>query len=101
MITWYLTRAAGGAAIVLLTATVMLGIADVRRWTTRDIPRFVVDGLHRTVALLAVVVLALHIGTAVLDGFAPITVADAVIPFRSAYRPLAPSARWRSTCCLR
>ncbi len=88
MITWYLTRAAGGAAIVLLTATVMLGIADVRRWTARDIPRFVVDGLHRTVALLAVVVLALHIATAVLDGFAPITVTDAVIPFGSAYRPL-------------
>src|SRR4029077_18125760 len=88
VITWYLTRAAGGAAIVLLTATVMLGIADVRRWSTRDLPRFVVDGLHRTVALLAVVMLALHIGTAVLDGFAPITVADAVIPFGSAYRPL-------------
>jgi methionine sulfoxide reductase heme-binding subunit len=88
MTLWYLTRAAGAAAIVLLTLTVTLGIADVRRWTTRSLPRFVVDGLHRTVALLAVVMLVLHILTAVIDGFAPITLTDAVVPFGSAYRPL-------------
>jgi len=86
--TWYVTRAAGAAAIVLLTASMMLGIADVQRWTTRSLPRFVVDGLHRTVALLAVVVLAVHILTTVLDGFAPISLIDAVVPFGSAYRPL-------------
>ncbi len=88
MITWYLTRAAGAAALVLLTGSVMLGIADVRRWTPRDVPRFVVDGLHRTVSMLAVAMLAVHIVTTVIDGFAPVTLTDAVIPFGSAYRPL-------------
>jgi methionine sulfoxide reductase heme-binding subunit len=88
VITWYLTRAAGAAALVLLTGSVMLGIADVRRWSTRAVPRFVVDGLHRTVSLLAVAMLGVHIVTTVVDGFAPITLSDAVIPFGSAYRPL-------------
>ena len=32
--------------------------------------------------------LVLHIVTSVLDGFAPIDLTDAVIPFASAYRPL-------------
>jgi len=88
MLTWYLTRAAGAAALVLLTGSVMLGIADVQRWTTRSVPRFLVDGLHRTVSLLAVAMLAVHILTTVIDGFAPITLTDAVIPFGSAYRPV-------------
>jgi methionine sulfoxide reductase heme-binding subunit len=88
VITWYLTRAAGAAALVLLTGSVMLGIADVKRWTTRSVPRFVVDGLHRTVSLLAVAMLAVHIVTTLIDGYAPVTLSDAVIPFGSAYRPL-------------
>jgi sulfoxide reductase heme-binding subunit YedZ len=32
--------------------------------------------------------LAVHIGTAVLDGYAPIRLADAVIPFAGTYRPV-------------
>ena len=51
-------------------------------------PRFVVDGVHRTTSLLAVVFLVVHIVTAVLDSFAPISLLDAVIPFVGAYRPL-------------
>jgi methionine sulfoxide reductase heme-binding subunit len=85
---WYLTRATGAVALILLTAVVVLGTmgpgkAGGPRW-----PRFAITRLHRDIALLVLVLLALHIATTILDGFAPITVLDAIIPFRSTYRPI-------------
>jgi predicted ferric reductase len=84
---WYLTRSTGAVSLVLLTASVALGVLDVRRYSTAAWPRFVVDGLHRNVSMLAVVFVALHIITSVLDSFAPISITAAIIPFISAYRP--------------
>jgi DMSO/TMAO reductase YedYZ heme-binding membrane subunit len=84
---WYLTRASGTVALVLLTASVVIGIAAIARMRGPGVPRFVVDGLHRTASLLAVVFLAIHIVTAVLDSFASISLIDGVIPFVGSYRP--------------
>jgi Ferric reductase like transmembrane component len=84
---WYLTRGTGAVTLVLLTVTVALGVADVRRLATPRIPRFVVDGLHQTVSLLVVLTLVIHIVTAVIDPYAPIRLVDAFVPFVSAYRP--------------
>jgi methionine sulfoxide reductase heme-binding subunit len=84
---WYLTRSTGAVALVLLTLALVLGVVDVRRWSTETWPRFVVDSLHRNVSLLALAFLGLHILTAVLDSFAPISLIDAVIPFTGSYRP--------------
>jgi len=85
---WYLTRSTGAVALLLLTLSIVLGVVDVRRWSTPQWPRFVVDSLHRNVSLLAIVFLALHILTSVLDSFAPISLLDAFVPFAGAYRPL-------------
>jgi predicted ferric reductase len=84
---WYLTRASGIISLLLLTAAVVLGVIDVLRFATPRWPRFVVDGVHQTVSLLAVVFLGIHIITTVLDSFAPISLVDAVIPFNGTYRP--------------
>jgi hypothetical protein len=85
---WYLTRGSGLVALVLLTASVVLGVLEVKRWATERWPRFITAALHKNVSLLAVVFLGVHIATTVVDGFAPIGWADAVVPFRSPYRPL-------------
>jgi sulfoxide reductase heme-binding subunit YedZ len=85
---WYLTRGTGAISLVLLTLSVVLGVVDVRRWSSERIPRFVVDGLHRTVSLFVVVTLAIHIVTTLLDSFAPIRLVDVFVPFGSAYRPV-------------
>jgi methionine sulfoxide reductase heme-binding subunit len=85
---WYLTRASGAVALVLLTISVVLGIAGSMRVYTDRWPRFAVDTIHRDVSLLAMVVLVIHIITSVLDGFAPISLVAAVIPFDTGYRPL-------------
>jgi hypothetical protein len=86
---WYLARGTGIAALLLLTASVLLGILGSLRFAARPRwPRFAVDTLHRDVSLLVIVLLAVHIITSVLDGFAPIALSDGVLPFLSRYRPL-------------
>jgi DMSO/TMAO reductase YedYZ heme-binding membrane subunit len=85
---WYATRGTGIVALILLTAVVALGIAGSRRLRSERWPRFLVVGLHRNLTLLTLFFLVVHIGTAVLDGYAPIRLLDAVVPFVSAYRPL-------------
>ena len=85
---WYLARGTGVVAMLLLTLTVVLGVLDSQRWASTRWPRFAVDRVHRDVSLLVIVLIVVHILTSVLDGFAPITLLDGVIPFLSPYRPL-------------
>jgi predicted ferric reductase len=85
---WYLTRATGSVTLVLLTLSLVLGVLDVARISSRRWPRFVVDGVHRGASLLAVAFLVVHVLTSLLDSFAPIGLADALIPFGGHYRPL-------------
>lgn len=82
---WYATRAAGLVALVLLTATTALGLLTAGRFSTRRWPRFLVVGLHRNISLLALVFLALHIGTTVVDSYTSIGLQDALVPFLSGY----------------
>jgi methionine sulfoxide reductase heme-binding subunit len=84
---WFVTRGTGAIALVLLTLSVALGVANVRRMQLADL-RFVVDAVHRDASLVAVAFVLLHVITTLLDGFAPIGLLDVVIPFHSAYRPL-------------
>jgi sulfoxide reductase heme-binding subunit YedZ len=85
---WYLTRASGAVALVLLTAAVVLGILTALRVQGRRWPRFAVGHLHRNLTLLSIVFVVLHVVTTVADGYAPIGLKDAVVPFASPYRPL-------------
>ena len=85
---WYLTRATGAVALLLLTISVALGVANIGRLQRPGWPRFVVEGLHRNVSLLALALLLVHIVTSLLDPFAGIKLIDAVIPFTGSYRPI-------------
>jgi sulfoxide reductase heme-binding subunit YedZ len=86
---WYLSRGTGAITLVLLSASVILGIAGTLRWRPGALtPRFVVDGLHRNVSLIVVVLLTAHVVTSLLDPFAHLRVLDAVVPLASRYRPL-------------
>jgi hypothetical protein len=85
---WYLARATGIVTFVLLTVSVVLGVATSVRWSSTRAPRFVVELVHRNVSLLVLALIGVHVATVVLDAFAPISWWDAVIPFRSSYRPI-------------
>lgn len=83
---WYTTRGTGIVCLLLLTASVVLGVVTSVRFETRRWPRFVIVGLHRNISLLIVAFVAIHVATTVIDGFVRISYIDAVIPFRSPYR---------------
>jgi predicted ferric reductase len=85
---WYATRATGLVALVLLTASMALGLLSSVRFQRPAWPRFVTVGLHRNLALLALGFTAVHVLTTVLDSFVAIPLQDAFIPFISSYRPI-------------
>jgi hypothetical protein len=85
---WFATRGAGVVSLLLLTAIVAMGVAGATRWRSSRWPRFVVAGLHRSLSLLALVFIVIHVITTVADGYAPISIISAVLPFTSAYRPI-------------
>src|ERR1035437_7695641 len=85
---WYLTRATGLVALIVLSATVVLGIVSSVGWTTERWPRFLSQSVHRNLSLFCLALVFVHVVTTVGDGYVPINLADAVIPFRSPYRPI-------------
>ena len=84
---WYASRATGVVSLLLLSLVVMLGIFVNRQGRLPGLPSFAVTGLHRSLSLLAVLFIAVHVTTAVIDPYVSIGLAALVIPFVSAYMP--------------
>lgn len=84
---WFTARGAGAVSLCLLSAVVALGLLGAIGGTHPRWPRFLTTGLHRNLALLALVFLAIHIVTAVLDPFTALGFGAALIPWGASYRP--------------
>jgi methionine sulfoxide reductase heme-binding subunit len=84
---WYTTRATGIAALVLLTATVLLGVLTAGRAKT-TLPAFARADVHRRLSVLTVVFLAIHVLTSVLDTYVNISWTAIVLPFSARYHTL-------------
>jgi len=74
--------------MILLSAVVILGVLSSLRFQSAGWPRFLTPALHRNLALMTLVFLALHIVTAVVDPFTHLGWLTAVVPFSSYYRTL-------------
>ena len=85
---WYASRGSGYTALVLLTLSVILGLVTSVRWTSAGWPRFVSQSLHRSVSLIVIVFLLVHIVVSIADPFAGLSVRDAVVPAGASYRPV-------------
>jgi methionine sulfoxide reductase heme-binding subunit len=85
---WYTMRATGVVALILLTGTMVLGILTAGRTGSRAWPAFARADLHKRISLLAMVFLALHVLTAVVDTYVNVGWGAIVIPFASPFRPL-------------
>jgi methionine sulfoxide reductase heme-binding subunit len=85
---WYTTRATGTVALLLLSASVVLGILTTTRAQSGPLPRFAVGELHRRVSLVAGAFLVLHVVSAVVDTYVPIGWWSVVAPFTSGYQRL-------------
>ena len=85
---WYVNRSTGMVLLILLTTTVQLGIWSTRGGAGTRVPRFAIQALHRNIGLLSVVMLVLHVATAVLDEYVDIRWWQAVLPWQLHYEPL-------------
>jgi len=86
-IPWYVTRSAGIVSLLLFTAATCLGLLTSARWQRPNVPRFVTAELHRTISLLAVAFLAIHIVVALFDPTYGLGIAG-LVPFGTPFRPL-------------
>src|SRR3712207_602034 len=84
---WFLNRGTGIVLVAVLTLTVLLGVLSTRGAAGARIPRFLLQTVHRTVSLLALTLLTVHVATAVADTYVDIRWWQAVLPFGSAYQP--------------
>jgi DMSO/TMAO reductase YedYZ heme-binding membrane subunit len=82
---WYASRATGVVALLLLTAVMVIGVLVARQGPLPGLPRFAVSGLHRNLSLLATAFVAIHVVTAVADGYVTIPLTSAVVPLTSPY----------------
>ncbi len=84
---------------MLFTPVVVLGIATAGRASAPLLPRAAVLGLHRRLSITAIAFLAVHIATAILDGYVNISFLNAVVPFGQACPPGPPGPVGRAGVC--
>ncbi|WP_222426740.1 ferric reductase-like transmembrane domain-containing protein [Amycolatopsis rhizosphaerae] len=84
---WAFGRGSGLVALVLLTASVVLGVSARSGRPLPGLPRFAVTEVHRNVSLLASAFLGLHVVLLLFDPYAQLRLFDLVLPFAGAYRP--------------
>jgi sulfoxide reductase heme-binding subunit YedZ len=85
---WYLMRGSGVTALLLLTGVVVLGILTSRKTSLPTLPRFATMTLHRSVSLLAVAFLVIHVTTAAIDPYAQVRLLDLAVPFLGNWQAL-------------
>ena len=85
---WYLSRASGIIAWLMLTATVLWGIASsADLFARRRRVGWLVD-LHRWLGGLTVGFVALHLAALVADSYVHFGLTDLFVPFASDWKPL-------------
>lgn len=85
---WYSTRATGLVAMVLLTVVVCLGALVAMRVGGSYIGRFELNEVHRSLSMLAMVFVGLHVITTVADSYVSTGPLSIVVPLTSSYKRL-------------
>ena len=83
---WYTTRATGLVSLILFTVVVSLGTLVANRVGGATVGRFELSELHRTISVIAMVFLGVHVATTVLDSFVSTGVIAVFVPLTSSYR---------------
>lgn len=85
---WYASRATGAVSLVLFTGVMVFGILTAARKGSGHLPRVAVLRLHRTLSITSMAYLAIHIVTAIADGYVKLNYWDVLIPFVAGWDPL-------------
>lgn len=92
LLAWYVDRAAGMTALVLLTASVCLGIALAGRFRSSRWPAFAVEDVHRYVGLLTGTFIGIHALAILLDSYVPYSLKQLLVPGAAPSRTMAVAA---------
>lgn len=84
-ILWAVNRASALVSVVLLTASLVLGMLTSARAAGSVQRHTVVAAVHRTISLLMVTFITVHVITAVTETYVDIGWIAAVVPFTSTY----------------
>ena len=85
---WYVTRAAGVMAYLLVWLSTVWGLAIPTKLVDRLLHRSFTFDFHQFISLLSLGFLALHIFVLTADRYLPYSLAQILVPFLSPYRPL-------------
>jgi predicted ferric reductase len=85
---WYTTRATGMVALILFTIVVTMGTLVANRVGGTYVGRFEINELHRSLSIVAMLFLVIHILSTVLDSYVSTGLISAIAPFTSSYRRL-------------
>lgn len=85
---WYVTRAAGLAAYLLLWLSTVWGLAVASKIFDPVLHRAFTFDAHEWISLLALGFVGLHMGVLLVDAYSPFSIIQILIPFTSSYRPL-------------
>lgn len=89
MTMWYVNRAAGIVAWLLLATSMLVGLLlSSRALGKKARPNWLTD-LHRGLSGLAVIFVGVHVAGAIGDNFIHFGAADVLVPFASGWRPWA------------
>lgn len=86
--TWYVTRSAGLIAYLLMWLSTVWGIAVSSKSFDPVLHRTFTYDLHEFLSLLGIGFILLHIVVLLGDKYLPFSVAEILVPFISAYRPI-------------
>jgi predicted ferric reductase len=86
---WYVTRAAGICAYILLALGTAFGLFQSLARALGVRAGWALVELHQFIALIAAAFVALHLVTLALDPFLPFSLSNLVLPVGEPYKPLA------------
>jgi sulfoxide reductase heme-binding subunit YedZ len=89
---WFVSRALGAMALLLLSLVIVLGIlhnTSVVKNAELGLPRFVLVALHRNLSLISVVFIALHVVTVIVTDYVHLRVVDVFVPGIARFNPVA------------
>ena len=85
---WYVTRASGIIAYLLLWFSMVLGLAVTSKYVDKMLDRMFTYDFHQFISLLSIAFTVLHVLVLMLDRYLPYSLGQILIPFTSPYRPL-------------
>jgi predicted ferric reductase len=85
---WYVTRAAGLAAYLVLWLSTVWGLAVASKIFDPLLHRAFTFDAHEFLSLLAIGFVALHVGVLLIDSYMPYSLVEILVPFVAPYRAL-------------